>query len=75
MPDQENVKKNSKKPGNVWQFGVNWGGLLPFDPEDVFQKIRIVFNLYFVAKYNCHMQTFCPERGLARALVSEKQEL
>lgn len=73
--EQDKVEKNSKELGSVWQFGVNWGGLLPYDPEDLFQKIRIVFNLYFIAKYDCHMQTFFPERGLARALVSEKQEV
>lgn len=70
--EQDTVKKNSKELGNVWQFGVNWGGLLPYDPDELFQKIRIVFNLYFLAKYNCHMRTYYPERGLARALVSEK---
>jgi hypothetical protein len=69
--EQDTVRKNSKELGNVWQFGFNWGGLLPYDPDELFQKIRIVFNLYFIAKYNCHMQTYYPERGLARALVSE----
>ena len=69
--DQDKVEKNRKRSGKIWRFGVNWGGLLSQDSEELFHKIRIVYNLYFIAKYNCHMRTFYPELGLARALVKE----
>ena len=70
---QDQVKKNRRKSGQIWQFGVNWRGLFKFDPDELFQKIRIVFNLCHIAKYNCHMQTFYPERRLARMLISENK--
>jgi hypothetical protein len=65
---QEDVDRNKNKDGLVWQFGMihSYSGILPFDIDELFHKLQLVYHLFMLAKYSCHIRTFSPELDLVR---------